>query len=161
MKLNEVISARRVVWLTATLAIMATVGGCAAMRAAAARQQYIHGQTQNYTYKRPIGQVWPNARTLLFENNYEVKNTGEAGVYTLETEWAYDGNRQTRYLVQGIVIDDQSCQVHFTKITQYTGQNNNSSGRDLDMEWFLLKQMDPTMATEIEAGAEEASKQAG
>lgn len=50
------------------------------------RQQYIQSQTADFVYHRPIAEVWSAARQLFFRRGYELKNTGEDGSYTAETE---------------------------------------------------------------------------
>jgi uncharacterized lipoprotein len=61
--------------------------GCATLRGMGAKHEHIETQTKNYVYNQPAQSVWPAARQLLFEKGFEVKNTGEAGMLTAESEW--------------------------------------------------------------------------
>ena len=129
--------------------------GCAAMRAASARNAYIKEQTEKFVYDKPLEQVWPEARVMLFEAGYQVKDTGE-GATTLETEWKYDSGSKYRYLVMGL---DQGgkCQVRFTKAYQSGGKHKSTgSSRDWSMEFRLIKRVEPKQAAKIRADAESA-----
>jgi hypothetical protein len=139
---------------------LALATGCAAMRAAAARQTYINNQTSGHVYNQPVGQVWPAARQLLFEAGYQVKDTGEAGALTLETDWLAGQNDQSsRVLVQGIAVDDTHAKVQFTRLTRRTNMQPESS-RALDLEWELIQRADPDSATQIQAQAEQKGQAA-
>ncbi len=145
---------RLTILLTAFLGL--AISGCGAMRAAAAKQNYIDHQMQDYRYDKPLAEVWPEARTILFANNYQVRDTGEAGAKTLETEWAYDdqGN-SSRYLVQGVELDDgASCKVLFTRQSKRAKSSSTDSTRDFRMEWNLVKSTDPGRAAQIEQEAD-------
>lgn len=138
------------------------VSGCGAMRHAAAKQNYINHQMQEYKYEKPLAEVWPEARTILFTNNYQVRDTGEANVKTLETEWAYDdqGN-SSRYLVQGVEMDEgASCKVLFTRQSRNAKSRNTDSTRDFSMEWNLVRATDPGRAAQIEQEADSQGEQA-
>src|SRR5262249_21553987 len=130
-----------------------TLAGCAAMRAAQVRQDYIRSQTQDFVYQRPIAEVWAAARQLLFERGYELENTGEAGTYTAETRWKYEGTTRTRYLVQAIKLDDKSCRLNLTYASGSINTPDVSSARDLDTEWLLLQQLEPDRAAQIASEA--------
>jgi hypothetical protein len=131
---------------------LACASGCAAMRAAAARQAYINNQTSGHVYAQPVAAVWPAARQLLFEAGYQVKDTGE-GSMTLETEWLAGQNNQfTRVLAQGIAIDDTHAKVQFTRLTRNANMNPESS-RALDLEWELIQRADPDSASQIQTAA--------
>lgn len=148
--------------LFASLALLSSAllvgSGCAALRAASAKQNYIRTHSADYTFQKPLAQVWPEARALLFEQGFQVKDTGE-GATTLETDWAYKGQTRVRYLAQGIAVSPTTCQVHFTKNSQ-TGQGSLMSDRDLDMEWYLIRRVAPNDAQKIEADAEAAGQAA-
>jgi hypothetical protein len=131
-----------------------TVAGCAAMRAAGARHEHIESQTQEYVYQKPLSQVWPQARQLLFEEGFEVKDTDST---TAETEWKKGDSGRARYLLSGIEVDEGSCRVQFTKDEQYktdSGWSSSDPERDLGMEWKLIKKVDPDGARKIEADAD-------
>jgi hypothetical protein len=139
------------------VALIVASSGCAAMRAGAARQKYINDQTQQHVYKMPITQVWPNVRTLLFEQGYQSKTSDTGGSYSLETEPKMDEKVAVRYLVQGVKIDDSSCRIEFMRMS--AGEKGTKSDRDLEMEWRLLQKVDTASADQIKKQAEgEADK---
>ncbi len=133
--------------------------GCAMIRAAAARDAYIEARTKKYVYDRPLEQVWPEARTMLFEMGFEVKDTGE-GATTLETEWKQESGSRYRYLVQGIRQGDK-CQVRFTKAFETRGKHQSSgTSRDWGIEFELINKVEPRRAAEIRVEADRRGKAA-
>ncbi|MBK8012114.1 MAG: hypothetical protein IPK13_12260 [Deltaproteobacteria bacterium] len=144
-------------WVAAGLASLFFLGplsGCAALRAAAERRDKIEERVQKHVYTQPQGTVWAEARALLFEMGYEVSSAANAFGATVETEWKYDGNWQTRYLVQAMSVEG-GTKVQFMKSTQtVTSATSPRARRDLDAEWALLQKIDPSAASEIEAYAQ-------
>lgn len=149
--------------LVAVFAIAVSVSGCAAMRAAAARDRFIQNATMGHTYSRPCGEVWAAARTMLFARDFQVKSADAAAGLTLETEWKTQANgnmiTSTRYLFQGSAPTPESCQVQATAATK-NQQGNTSMARDWRMEWDLIKQVDIQAAQRIEADAQAAGEAA-
>ena len=139
--------------LAAAVMVAASSLGCATLRAGMARQKYIHEQTQAHVYQMPIADVWPNVRKLLFERGYQVKGSDTGNAFSVETESKPgDAGSAVRYLVQGTKLDERSCRVEFTKMT--STPNGSKSDRDLDLEWQLLKRVDPAGAQQIETAAQ-------
>ena len=124
------------------------------MNAAAARNAYIQNHTLEFVYESPLETVWPNARTLLFEEGFSVNDTGE-GSTTLETDWLYT-QYEHRFLVQGIAVDESTCQVLFTEQSR-NSSGAVSSGRAWDLEWELIQRVEPDRARQIEIGAQAAA----
>jgi hypothetical protein len=150
---------RRVGFAGAMLVAVVLGGaGCNALRAGGARHKYINDQTQSFVYKMPITQVWPNVRTTLFEAGYETKSSDTGGSYSLETEPKTDSGETTRYLAQGVKIDDNSCTIQITRAS--FSPTRKHSERDLDMEWTLLQKVDPASASQIKGGADAAGEAA-
>lgn len=147
--------------LVAVLAIAVSVSGCAAMRAAAARDRFIQNATMGHTFQRPCGEVWAAARTMLFARDFQVKSADATAGLTLETEWKTQANgnmiSSTRYLLQGVAPTPESCQVQATAATK-NQQGNTSMERDWRMEWDLIKQVDIQAAQRIEADAKAAGE---
>ncbi len=135
------------------LALIGGTLGCATFRGVSARHQYIEGQTKDFVYAKAPSDVWPSARQLLFEKGYEVKNTGEGGTLTAESEWKYDGKRRSRYLIQVTKVDDGHCKVMFTKMETEKDMSPTSE-RDTGSEWELIQKVEPERAAEIKAEAE-------
>ena len=141
------------------LLINATVG-CATFRGASARHEYIESQSKAFVFAKPAGEVWPAARQLLFEKGYEVKNTGEGGSLTAESEWKYDGKNRSRYLVQVNKVDESHCKVVFTKMGGERKSTATDSTRDVGTEWDLIQKVEPERAAEIKAEAEKRAEAA-
>jgi hypothetical protein len=138
-------------------AMMAQAMGCGAIRAASARQDYINTRSRDYVYNRPLDQVWGEARTMLFEEGYTVRDTGEGGSFAAETEWKQQGTERSRYLMTGMRVDDGRCRIHFTlaEETQRGGDwANDGSNRDTKMEFELIKRVEPDAAAQIESEAD-------
>jgi hypothetical protein len=149
--------------LFAIAVLAVSVSGCAAMRAAAARDKFIQNATMQHTYQRPCGEVWAAARTMLFARDFQVKSADAAAGLTLETEWKTQANgnmiTSTRYLFQGSAPTPTSCQVQATAASK-NQQGNTSMARDWRMEWDLLKQVDIQAAQQIETDARAAGEAA-
>ena len=141
-----------------TLALI-SVSGCAAMRAAAARDRFIQNAVMAHTYQRPCGEIWAAARTMLFGRDFQVKSADAAAGLTLETEWKTEANgnmiTSTRYLFQGSAPSPETCQVAATAAVK-NQQGSTSMNRDWRMEWDLVKQVDLSAAQRIEADAKAA-----
>ena len=140
------------------------VSGCAFLKGSMAKTKHIREQTEIHTYKKPLDQVWGQARQLLFGLGYEVKDSGPQDA---ETEWKVEGNERTRYLLSGIVVSEQSCKVQFTKASQSKApkskefDSGTTTERDLKLEYELIKKIEPEEHARIEkeakAKADEAS----
>lgn len=151
--------------LTALLLLLSLLAGCATMRANNARKGHIDARTHQHVYDEPCEQVWPQARQLLFEYGFSVRANDER-IWTLETDWQeYDVTSDSaniaseRYLVQGIVPDRSSCQVHFTYNRRSTS-GQLATGRDLGLEWELIQRADPAAASRILDEADAAARAA-
>lgn len=141
--------------------VLGLMMGCATLRGMGAKHEHIENSTKNYVYNQPAQIVWPAARQLLFEKGYEVKNTGEAGMMTAESEWKYENKKRTRYLAQATAVSDTQCRIVFTKME--SDKNGNESNRDTALEWELIQKVEPDRAAQITAEAEakgEAAKNA-
>ncbi len=135
--------------------------GCATLRGMGAKHEHIETQTKNYVYNQSAQSVWPAARQLLFEKGFEVKNTGEAGMLTAESEWKYENKKRTRYLAQATPVSDSQCKIVFTKME--SDKDGSDTTRDLALEWELIQRVEPDRAAQIKAEAEqkgEAAKKA-
>ena len=149
------------------VALVFAVSGCTALRQNAARQRYIHTQLEDMKYARPLSEVWPNVRQILFERGYQVRDSSHhRGAYAVETEelWTYSGasGTGTRYLVQGVTLEDGSSKVIFTRqqTSSFEGRiGSTQSSRDFDLEWELLQRVNPSYASEIDYNAEAWARQ--
>jgi hypothetical protein len=139
------------------IACAAAVSGCAYLKAQMAKTKHIREQTENHVYSKPLDQVWGQARQMLFEEGYEVKDSGPQDA---ETEWKESDTERTRYLLTGIVVSDTSCRVQFTLATQSRESKDKEFGdgttteRDLDLENRLIKKVEPEEHARIDKEAQ-------
>jgi hypothetical protein len=130
--------------------------GCASLKAFQARQAYIQDQTRAHAYAKPIAAVWPEVRKLLFEKGFKTKDSDTGNSFSLETEEKKDGDGKVRYLVLGTKVDEGSCKVEFTRMG--AGVLGPTSERDLDLEWVLLRRVEPESGERIEHEASAAGE---
>jgi uncharacterized protein YceK len=146
------------------LTLVALLSGCAAIRGATARRKHIEDATRGHVYNRPVDQVWTQARQLLFERGFTVRDTGEASSHQAETEWRQDGNHRVRYLLSGLPASEDKAQVQFTRAEEQHDKGGGWSPldteRDMDMEFELIKRVEPDQASVIETEADKAKEQA-
>lgn len=135
-------------------ALLIGMSACAAMKGAQARTAYIQDAVQNYVYDKECEKVWPDARELLFEQDYSVKDTGEAATMTVETEWRHTDSGSSKYLVQGTAPQEGQCDVRFNKKSRSDTSTSSTNSEDHDMAWELLQRVEPEVAAEIEKEAE-------
>jgi uncharacterized lipoprotein len=149
--------------------------GCAAKR----REAYLQDKTREHVYSKPLNDVWPQARMLLKEKGFSLRET--PGSYEIATEWLQTsppstlGTSFTRYLVRGKQPSAESSTVEFLRqnrveagagaVHSGTGERQAGSGtnttnleRDLEMEWELLQRVDPEGAKALTTEAEQKFK---
>jgi hypothetical protein len=147
--------------IAAILSLSLFAAGCASLRAASARHEYIEKQTKDYVYAQPLGTVWPQARQMLFTEGFEVKDTDASNA---ETEWKESGKERVRYLLSGIAVDDATCRVQFTRAEEQKTKDGKWEGldtdRDLGMEYKLIQKVDPDRAKGIESEADSEGEKA-
>jgi uncharacterized lipoprotein len=147
---------RPVVW--SLLALLVWLSGCAAIRAARARNTHLQRATQQYVYDQPCDQVWPAARRVLFEAGYAVESS-ERMSSTIETEWKFHESSRSRYLVQGMEPASGKCRVRFERMEE-DEDGYTSTSRDWEMEWRVLQQVAPRAAAEIQQTANQKAARA-
>lgn len=151
--------------LSLTVLTLASFSGCAALRAAAAKNAAIQRSVTSHTYNKACNEMWGAARNILFSQNYTVKSADAIGGLTLETEWRYDSNSGTngssssRYMIQGQAPTPTTCQIVATKAIR-GAQGNTHMERDWQLEWTILQQTDTAEATRIETEANAAGETA-
>ncbi len=141
-----------------------TLISCAAMRTDTIRQDSIHRQVRDYVYNKPIDQVWPYVRQMLFHRGYQVRHADRHQPddgYTIETEWLETGadpNRwRSRYLVQGIDVDATHCKLLISRSTEASVSGQLSGSRDFETEWALIREVEPDRAEQITTTAQKAA----
>lgn len=131
--------------------------GCASMRHASIKENYIHQQMANYAYKTNINNLLSAARALLFRYGYQVRGPGRG--YQMETEWGYTDTEGTfrRYLVTAYQNADGTNSIHFDFIEETQNEGHppyTTSGRDYAMEYELLRSIDSQGWAAVEKAAE-------
>lgn len=141
----------RPLMIVLTVLFAFAISGCASIRANSARQAYIHDATAKYIHKRSLETVFPEARKILFEYGYQVRDSNDN---SLETEWGTSGSSEIRYLVTATKVTG-GYKVQFTK-NEVRGERSTqqSTARDLDMEWVLIERVDPGYAKKVSQEAE-------
>ncbi len=130
--------------------LMLSFSGCASMRASSARQAYIHSVTRSYVHKASLESIFPEARKILFEYGYQVRDSNDN---TLETEWAQDGTTERRYLVTATKVKT-GYSLQFTMSEMRERSSSADTSRDLDVEWVLIQRLDPAFARQVQAEAD-------
>ncbi len=151
--------------LSAVAVAAVLVSGCAAMRAAQAKNDYLKAQTQNLVIAQPLEQVWPSVQRVVFAHGYQLKQTSSLGAFSMETESKYEssntGSVAKRYLIQGFTAEGGS-RVTFTYFAERSSNTGTStdSGRDWKLEYELLKIVDPQRAEQLDAEGERLGQEA-
>ncbi len=115
--------------------------------------EHARSNAKQYQYQVPLEEVWPFALQLVEEQGFAIeKNQAREGGarFSAETTWMPVGRQQVRMIVQGMGYADNSSQVSFMRQKRHLGQTEVSLERDLDMEWALLRLVDPDAAAAIE-----------
>lgn len=130
--------------------------GCTSMKKAYYRDQYIGGQMQSYSHTTDFTRLWSEARTMLFEAGYAVRDSGNG--YNVETEWGrVDNNTMRRYLLVGYVNEDGTSSIQFNYVEETRNEGvrpTQKSSRDYEMEFELLRRVNYNQWLEIERAAD-------
>ncbi len=145
--------------LTLLLLAVVSLSACAAIRASRARNAHLQRKTQQHVYDQPCKHVWPEARRILFKAGYSVKDTGRARSMTVETEWKFENDERSRYLVQGMQPSEGTCKVRFERMEE-SESGYTSTSRDWQLEWQLLQRIDPQAAAKIREVADQKAARA-
>lgn len=154
---------RRSTFVCGLLGVLALGTGCGAIRGMSAKHAYLEQQTQSHVYHQPLKVIWPQARQLLFERGFEVKDTDTSNA---ETEWRVspsDNKQRERYLLSGIEVSDDECKVQFIRATEFKDGANwgrVETERDLGMEYELIQKADPDAHAHIEAEGDRRAEKA-
>ena len=121
------------------------------MKAFQVQRQYVRDQTAKRVYKKPVAELVPEARKLLFEKGFRTKDTSSDASASIETEEKKDGDTKVKYLVLVTKVDEASCKFEFTKVS--SGLLGPTSERDLDLENVFMRRVDFEAASQIEKEA--------
>ena len=136
--------------------LIALISGCASMRAASAERRYIERATANYVHKRSLDAVLPEARKLLFEKGFQVRDSDGR---SLETEYQQSRDSDVRYLVTS-TKSGNGWKVHFTIDEVDARSDRAQTKRDLDMEWQLIGRVDRAWYNKTQREADAAGRAA-
>lgn len=161
---NKTITLNSKSFLYLFLLALINVSGCAGIRGAAAKSNYIKAEAQNHVYETSLVKLWPEVRSYLFEAGYVTRTTDDSQLVLLETDWkdevahgAQAGS--SRILVQGIDLDGDRSQLVFKKQSK-SAEGSMGVSRAWKMEWTLIQRIEPEEANQIEAQANAAGEQA-
>jgi hypothetical protein len=112
------------IFVVLVMTLLAT--GCTAIRQEMARQNHLESLTRDHLYQRPLGQVWPEARQLLFNAGYATQGH-DRGV--METGWQTVPEGERRYLVTGVTESPTTCRVRFLSQTRRPPGTTNDRQR--------------------------------
>jgi hypothetical protein len=154
-------------WIaTAGIAAALFFSGCASIRNAQARKDYLKEKLDKYEIQVDLDTAWPKVLTMLAENGFELggkdrEKVGqtERGILALfnrssethpsgknqqalETDWSIE---KVRYRVEGTRVSDKSCKINFFLIKQDESKDNHETmvGRDHEAELGLLRRVLP------------------
>ncbi|QSQ20637.1 hypothetical protein JY651_36195 [Pyxidicoccus parkwayensis] len=149
-------------------AVSLTTAGCAGHR----KEAFLHEKAREHVYRKPIGEVWPQAVALLKEKGYSFR-AGKEG-FEAQTEYKMEGapsslgTTYVAYLVRGIEKGPGQCSLEYWKriSTESRGADNAGPGdrkeagprtdtgnfnRDEELEWQLLQRVDVESASSLKA----------
>ncbi len=147
----------------AVVAILAMVSGCAAMRAARARQDSLRASMSNLSLAAPPDQVLNAVRVVLVERGFAPK---DVGLGVVETDWKYSSSSNNtgssseswKYVVTAIQLGEgtkltvmKNSQASQASTTGYA--SSPTSARDYELELEVLRKVDPATADKIESDA--------
>ncbi|MFA5623857.1 MAG: hypothetical protein WC966_02210 [Bradymonadales bacterium] len=143
----------RLIWLFLfALALSLSAVSCAGMQRQSMINSYVNSHVESYEYNVEFSRLWAEARALLFNRGYQVRDSGNG--YVVETEWSHttSGN-QRRYLVTGYRLSDTTSKIKFDYNENDSYGSFYSSGRDLQIEGELIQRLEPQRWNEIQAQA--------
>ncbi len=161
-------------------ALLLSLGGCASMRVAEARDAYLKTEMAGWVYAKSCQAIWPDVLRQLAGAGYSLVGTdrivaGEkpqgavSGFFSegFETRETYDGGlvvatdwsrSWVRYRAIGNVVGN-GCKVTFTRDAQPDTDDPGKmqSSTDWEMALGLLRRVDPAGAARVEAGMPKAA----
>jgi hypothetical protein len=142
--------------------------GCASLRLGGEQNAYYRGQLDAYRYGAGCLDVWPSVLKLLGSKGYPLQGRDlgafvdqgaetsavEGGGLFVRTGWLPASEGRSRYEVTASPGQPSGCSITFTRISTGT-IDPASEQRDVDwkIQLELVKQVEPSSAARIEAGA--------
>ena len=126
------------------------------------KDQYVRQQLENYVFHTDFNYVWKEARTLLFQDGYQIR--GNAEDHIMETEWRQLSSGQfRRYMVSGYEFEDGSSTVHFDYYEESQGSPDvrptSKASRDYTLEYELVRRVETQNYSSIDSAATQYAKQ--
>ncbi|MBA2663053.1 MAG: hypothetical protein H0U74_12215 [Bradymonadaceae bacterium] len=139
-------------------ALVSTALGCATTaqkRAEQARKDtyelVLQERVHAYVYEMGCAAVLPVAEELLFNHGYQTQHY-DAASHLLEMQWKYrDEDLRSRYLVQGVALDEQRCNVQIVHQEEAGAATHASRTYSLELE--LLNRVHPRGAEQVRGEA--------
>jgi hypothetical protein len=161
------------------LLFVSSLFGCAAIRAAVARQETLDRELSTYVIKQPLADAWKIATSddrdlweLIAGKGLSWEETGKwqaRSNVTTTTDKKNTGDIEITkvwYDVEGLQAGDGS-QIHFFENTERHTIRNGSEGladksrnRNLEMELAFIKKLDPQGGAAIESKVQRAEQEA-
>lgn len=146
------------------LIVLALNAGCASFRYAAAKDNYITNEMQNFAYDEASpSELIAQARALLTLSGYMIIPDSHRNNY-LETDWAATSETDRRRYVVSAFTTSTGTQITFEYVNEsrsnIDAQISRQSGRDHIMEYTLLKRVDYPAWQAIENAANQYANQA-
>lgn len=154
--------------LLATALVFAS--GCAAMRAASARQASLQSSLDNLSMQSPPDQVLSAARMILVQRGFAPKDVGQG---IIETDWKYASSngaasssaQSWKYVVTAVQMGEGTHLVVMKNMQQEQYNDSGSSStpkstRDLELELEIVRQLDPATAAKIQSDADRSAEAA-
>ncbi len=125
------------------------LAGCVA--SIPSRTKYLNRQARAHHYQVPLEEIWPYVLQLVREKGLQIEQETQEPL-RLVTMWA-PGEYFTkeRYIARAVQLD-RGTQIRFT-YQRVSGTSTVELRRDLDLEWELVRLIDPSQAAEIESVA--------
>ena len=136
------------------------------------RSAVIKERTEHHHYAQSLDALWPSVRAFLDEYRFEYEEVPEQHLFVTDWRDELDGAAYTQYVIQGerlgatesrITIRRMSRQVGdgkpYWKLTKRPERFSKTTlgytfyERALDLEWELLRRLDPEGAKAIEVAA--------
>lgn len=136
-------TSRSILLLVLGLVLALALSACASMQRQSLINSYVDQQITAYEYSTNFAQLWAEARSLLFNRGYQVRDSGNG--YVVETEWVgTNAGYLRRYLVTGYPLENGRSRIQFDYNERSNDSNSYSrSGRDLEIEAELIQRLEP------------------
>lgn len=145
-------------WSGLPLLLVLVLGGCQHIREQEERREYIHEKTKQHRYDRSCNQLGSDIEKVVSREGYDPEKREED---------EYACPRLTRkesgppgYIVRLYPNDSHDCRIEVLATETNQCLNIRKNGRDLELEWKVLQEVNPERADEIRANADRHAERA-